>query len=233
LVGHHDIVSGCKFFPDGKQLLSWSHDRTLRLWDVARGCELLAWTAHTDRVTAADVSPDGQWLASAGRDGNIILWEAASQREVGRYSGFEGEIHGCFFAPNAELLASISSQGDVILHAVPDFKNRTGQATELGVPCAALAPTGDCLALGTATGEVTLLPLEGMAEQPLCVTPLESHEPRQGILASLRGQSFQRVLRCVCPVCRQSVPLPDPPTRTVRCPGCRRQLRPNRFTVPV
>src|SRR5688572_27922565 len=37
LSAHGDIVSGCRFLPDGGTLLSWSHDQTLRLWDVERG----------------------------------------------------------------------------------------------------------------------------------------------------------------------------------------------------
>src|SRR5581483_3419755 len=37
LSGHTDIVAGCCFTPDARQLVSWSHDGSLRLWEVETG----------------------------------------------------------------------------------------------------------------------------------------------------------------------------------------------------
>src|SRR5262249_44170451 len=68
LAGHGDIVAGCRFTPCGRFLLSWSHDRTARFWDLARGRAVATFKSHTDRVIAGDVAPDGRLAATGSRD---------------------------------------------------------------------------------------------------------------------------------------------------------------------
>src|SRR5437764_1269670 len=73
-------AAGCRYTPDGQQLLSWSHDGTVRLWDVTQGREVGVLAGHADRVTALAQSPDGRWVVSGGRDGTLRLWDLLSQR---------------------------------------------------------------------------------------------------------------------------------------------------------
>jgi hypothetical protein len=160
------------------------------------------------------------------------LWEAETQREVACYEGRE-PIQSCFFSPDAEFLVSLSARGEVTLYAVTDINNRSGRATHLAVHCACLAPTGEQLVFGTEAGRLAFLPLGEMAERALCVTPVASHEPREGLFARLFGRPFRRVLSCRCPVCRHRFKLRDANPDLVGCPKCRRPLRINRFTLPA
>src|SRR5207249_35798 len=75
LAGHTDIVAGCDILPNGKQVLSWSHDNTLRLWDLTTWKAQTTFTGHADRVLAAGISPDGKWAASGSRDHVLKIWE--------------------------------------------------------------------------------------------------------------------------------------------------------------
>src|SRR5436190_988039 len=78
LTGHGESVNYLVFSPDGKTLASASHDKTIKLWDVAAGKEKIALTGHSDWVESVAFSPDGKTLASAGFDRTIMLWDLST-----------------------------------------------------------------------------------------------------------------------------------------------------------
>ncbi|KAJ8582033.1 WD40 repeat-like protein, partial [Rhizopogon salebrosus TDB-379] len=57
------------YFPDGKQMVSGSVDKTVRLWDLEAGKEIEeARIVREQEVRAVAVSRDGHWLITAGGD---------------------------------------------------------------------------------------------------------------------------------------------------------------------
>lgn len=226
LAGHADIVAGCRFTPDGRELLSWSYDGTLALWDLGRGQPLARFRSHTDRVTAAAVSPDGRWAASGSRDGALKLWDLQGRQEAAA-GAVAAEVRGCFFLLDAASLLALDAAGHIALHAVPGLEKRTELATGLRVQGAALAPSGNRIAVGSETGQVRFVALEDLDGGPLVVTPTRTVRRTATGLQRLFGRS--RVIdayHCTCPVCRQAFDLPEPsPRRPLQCPSCRRPLR--------
>ncbi|KAG2073593.1 hypothetical protein BDR04DRAFT_292356 [Suillus decipiens] len=63
---HHGYkwVSSISYFPNGKQMVSRSHDKTIRRWDLQEGKEIEA--VYEDYIDAVEVSTDGRWLVTAG-----------------------------------------------------------------------------------------------------------------------------------------------------------------------
>ena len=70
------------FSADGKHLLSGSKDRSLRLWDVARGKKVQTFAGHDNWVTAAALSADGKYVLSLSDDCSAKLWDAAEGEEL-------------------------------------------------------------------------------------------------------------------------------------------------------
>jgi WD40 repeat protein len=53
------------FSPDGQRLASASYDKTVKVWDLADGKEMLTLEGHKNEVLSVRFSPDGRRLASA------------------------------------------------------------------------------------------------------------------------------------------------------------------------
>src|SRR5262249_53002288 len=63
LQGHNWFVPMLAFTPDGRILASGGADRTIRLWDVAQGRQLAAFTNYADGIANLRMSADGKKLA--------------------------------------------------------------------------------------------------------------------------------------------------------------------------
>ena len=108
LSGHTDVVTSLSYAPNGRLLASGSWDKTVRLWDFAKGTSLVL-TGHPGGVRSVAFSPNNQIVASAGfpSDKSIRLWSAPDglpMRTLESHSS--AEITSLAFAPDGQLLAA-------------------------------------------------------------------------------------------------------------------------------
>jgi WD40 repeat protein len=82
--GHTGIVYAVDFSPDNNTLASSSRDRTVKLWNLATGDEMITLRGHRRRVRSVAFSTDSSTLASASDDNVVKLLRAASIEEVRR-----------------------------------------------------------------------------------------------------------------------------------------------------
>jgi WD40 repeat protein len=74
--GHSQEVLAAVFHPDGTRIASGGHDRSIIIWDVTTGEELLRLTGHTSYVFSLAFGPDGETLVSGSGDATVRLWDA-------------------------------------------------------------------------------------------------------------------------------------------------------------
>jgi WD40 repeat protein len=106
-VGAANGVLDCAFSPDGRTVATAS-GRTVRLWDVRSGVELLSMEGHEDTVWACAFGPDGTRILSAGHDHTLRLWDSTSGLQVGLLAGHSGPVVDCAFSPDGGRAVSAS-----------------------------------------------------------------------------------------------------------------------------
>jgi WD40 repeat protein len=121
--GHMATISGLAVTPDGKQLVSASNDKTVRVWDLATGKTIRIIRGESapgnwGTIYAMALSPDARWLAVSGyMHGNdravasaVRLYDFANGKLVALLKGHTQVVFALAFSPDGKRL--ISGSGD-------------------------------------------------------------------------------------------------------------------------
>jgi WD40 repeat protein len=107
LKGHLDVVYCVAISPDGKTLISSSKDKTIRLWKIDSGEEIL--TINDDaNVYSIAISPDGKTLISAS-DKKIKIWNLMTGELIDALSGHDATVLSVAISNDGKILASGSA----------------------------------------------------------------------------------------------------------------------------
>jgi WD40 repeat protein len=107
-LGHTGSVYSVAFSPDGKQLVSGSHDKTIKLWDVTTGREIKTFSGlPPSTIITVCFSPDGKQILSGSFDG-IKLWDVATGREIRTFTGHNNPVYSIAFSPDGRQVLSSS-----------------------------------------------------------------------------------------------------------------------------
>jgi WD40 repeat protein len=81
LKGHAGFIAAHAFTPDGERIATSSMDKTLKLWDIQSGQELLTF-ALKDLAVEMDFSPDGSYLGvRTAQGGRVVVWDGKGEAE--------------------------------------------------------------------------------------------------------------------------------------------------------
>jgi WD40 repeat protein len=78
LYGHSNRVWSVAFSHDGKQVVSGSGDKTIKIWDASSGACLKTLEGHSDQVCSVAFSHNGKQVVSGSDDKTIKIWDASS-----------------------------------------------------------------------------------------------------------------------------------------------------------
>ena len=106
--GHTDRVTGALELAGGR-LLSWSRDKTLRVWDGGSGKCLLTLEGHTDAVDGALELADGR-LLSWSDDKTLRVWDYNSGTCLQMLVGHTSEVKGALALADGRLLSWASDK---------------------------------------------------------------------------------------------------------------------------
>jgi WD40 repeat protein len=115
-------VSAVAFSPDGKYVLTGSHDNTVVLWETATGNKVRSFLGHTSYVLAVAISPDGKHVLTGSYDNTAVLWETSTGTKVRSFLGHTSGVHAVAFSPDGKHVLTGSYDGTTRL-----WDTRTGK----------------------------------------------------------------------------------------------------------
>lgn len=155
--GHSGRVNSVIFSPDGENLISSSHDASIKLWQLSTGNQLLNLTGHSQVVTSLAISPDGQILASGSGDSTIKLWDVNTWQEMRILTGHYHAVNSVAFSPDSQTIASASADNTIKIWQLSTGKTlRTLIGHSAAINFVVFSPDGETIASASNDGTIQI-----------------------------------------------------------------------------
>ncbi len=92
LQGHTSGVGAVAISQNGKQAISGSFDRTLKLWDLEKGQEIRTLEGHANWVRAVAISQNDKQAISGSFDRTLKIWDLEKGQEIRTLEGHAGGV---------------------------------------------------------------------------------------------------------------------------------------------
>ncbi|QDT92515.1 SUMF1/EgtB/PvdO family nonheme iron enzyme [Gimesia algae] len=112
LSGHSGTIICVAISLDGKQLISGSIDRTVRVWDIVSGKLLWAFKASSDYpIMSVGMTKDGQHAISGSLGGTLTIWNLSNGKMSRRLIDQLGDIFCVAVTPDGKQVISGTYEG--------------------------------------------------------------------------------------------------------------------------
>ena len=173
--GHEGVVTAITVTPDGKRIVSGSHDRTIRVWDMETGAAIgNTLEGHKGWVNAVAVTLDGKRIVSGSDDHTIRVWDLETGAAIGKpIKGHKSRVATVAVTQDGKRIVSGAVDGTIRV-----WDMETGAAIgslikghKSGVTAVAVTPDGKRIVSGSddctirvwdiETGVAIGMPIEG------------------------------------------------------------------------
>ncbi|XP_025963389.1 WD repeat-containing protein 88 [Dromaius novaehollandiae] len=114
LRGHSNTVSSCHFCFEDTKILSCSYDRTVKLWDIAKGFPIQVFEEeHTAPISECNLSPDDKRVITSSYDNTVKAWDMETGKMLWTIE-HEGIVTSCNISSDGKYVVSGSDRENAI-----------------------------------------------------------------------------------------------------------------------
>ncbi len=125
LAGHSKPVYDVSFSPDGRSLLSASHDGSTKIWDTDSWEETASLKKEGEEsgieTACFSPDPDGKYIATGSSNGTVRLWRTGDASCAAVFTEHTESVYRVAFTPDGGFLASGDDSGRVHIRRLSDF----------------------------------------------------------------------------------------------------------------
>ena len=103
LNGHKKLIQGATYAPDENQVLTWSDDLTVRIWDLSAPVNPIR---LEDRVSDMTLTADRKQVLYGTGDGTVKIWSLEDPSDSIFWKRHRGRVEGTMFTKNEEEVIS-------------------------------------------------------------------------------------------------------------------------------
>jgi len=116
--GHKDSVYSVAFSPSGRELVSGSLDKTIKMWELTPQRGLLpsssakdgkcirTFEGHKDYVLSVCLTPGGEWVMSGSKDRGVQFWDPNTGNAQMMLQGHKNSVISVAPCPTGHLFAT-------------------------------------------------------------------------------------------------------------------------------
>ncbi|KRX01707.1 WD40-repeat-containing domain [Pseudocohnilembus persalinus] len=113
---HLNSIETISFNPtQSNQLVTGSHDHTMKLWDTNKMTCTGTLEGHKEGVWASQFSSDGKTLLSASPDKTILIWDVAKAKPIQSLKEHKNKVYHANFNETSKLIASGGEDSRLII----------------------------------------------------------------------------------------------------------------------
>jgi len=113
--GHNAAIKAIAFTNSGKYLLTGSRDKTMKLWEVETGRELITYFGHESTINDISVSGDDKFILTSSADKTARLWELKTGELIKTFTGHSDILTAVSFVPGQSQFISAGYDNEAFL----------------------------------------------------------------------------------------------------------------------